>query len=191
MWIPGGLSAGYVGRRPVGVAGSPSLLRSERLEPQPLPVEPLVVTGVHLWPSRLAPCVSSARCEDACVLIPHLCQDLYRLPTYLPRRPWEDAVFCAQAQGKLRLGRAVPCPGPHRGSRGAQTDLGGWGWSSDHLAPAALFLSLFTQRVCGGGAERGRVREDPKPAPHCQSRLHTVSTEPDGGLELTNCEIVT
>ena len=46
MWIPGGLSAGYVGRRPVGVAGSPSLLRSERLEPQPLPVEPLVVTGV-------------------------------------------------------------------------------------------------------------------------------------------------
>ena len=35
-----------------------------------------------------------------------------------------------------------------------------------------------------GGAERGGGERTP-------SRLHTVSTEPDAGLNLTNCEIMT
>ena len=38
----------------------------------------------------------------------------------------------------------------------------------------------------GGGAERERDTESKG-----GSRLPTVSTEPDGGLELTNCEIMT
>ena len=37
----------------------------------------------------------------------------------------------------------------------------------------------------GGGADREGERE------RIPSRLHTVSTEPDMGLELMNCEIMT
>ena len=37
--------------------------------------------------------------------------------------------------------------------------------------------------VSRGGAERGRKR--------IPNRLHTASAEPDAGLELTNCEIMT
>ena len=39
------------------------------------------------------------------------------------------------------------------------------------------------ERVSRGGAERGRER--------IQSRLHAVSSEPNVGLDLTNCEIMT
>ena len=38
-----------------------------------------------------------------------------------------------------------------------------------------------------GGSERERERERER----IPSRLHTVSTEPDVGLEPTNCEIMT
>ena len=49
---------------------------------------------------------------------------------------------------------------------------------------AYLFIYLFERdSMRGGGAER---EEESIP-----SRLHTVSTEPDAGLELTNCEITT
>ena len=39
------------------------------------------------------------------------------------------------------------------------------------------------ERAGGSGTERGRER--------IPGRLRTVSTEPDAGLDLTNCEIVT
>ena len=40
-----------------------------------------------------------------------------------------------------------------------------------------------------GGAERERETQNPKQAPG--SRLQAVSTEPNAGLELTNCKIMT
>ena len=43
-----------------------------------------------------------------------------------------------------------------------------------------------TERVSGGGAEREGGTES-----KAGSRLRTVSTEPDVGLKLTNCEIMT
>ena len=42
------------------------------------------------------------------------------------------------------------------------------------------------QSVSGGGAEREGGKES-----EAGSRLRTVSTEPDAGLELMNCEIMT
>ena len=58
--------------------------------------------------------------------------------------------------------------------------------------PSLLFffnVCLFlreTQSVNGGGAEREGDTES-----EAGSRLRTVSTEPDAGLELTNREIMT
>ena len=40
-----------------------------------------------------------------------------------------------------------------------------------------------------GGAERGKERE--RERERIPSKLHTVSSEPDVELELTNCEIMT
>ena len=42
-----------------------------------------------------------------------------------------------------------------------------------------------------GEAERERERERGREGGRIPSRLCAVSTEPDAGLELTNCEIVT
>ena len=52
-----------------------------------------------------------------------------------------------------------------------------------------MFIYFETEREIGGGAERerGRGRERKR----IPSRLHTVSTEPDAGLEFTNREIMT
>ena len=44
-------------------------------------------------------------------------------------------------------------------------------------------MFIYLERESRGGAERGRERIPSRPC--------TVSTEPDAGLELTNCEIVT
>ena len=46
-----------------------------------------------------------------------------------------------------------------------------------------LFIYFERDRVSGGGAERGRER--------IPGRLHTVSAEPNVGLELRNCKIMT
>ena len=54
-----------------------------------------------------------------------------------------------------------------------------------------LNISLTLKFVCsfilGGGRERERERERER----IMSRLHTVSTDPDAGLEPMNCEIMT
>ena len=65
-----------------------------------------------------------------------------------------------------------------------------WGW---HLIHSLFFLFFFnvylflrqreTEHEQGRGRERGRHR--------MRNRLQAVSTEPDEGLELTNCEIMT
>ena len=47
------------------------------------------------------------------------------------------------------------------------------------------FIYLETESVSRGEAETERKRE------RIPSILHTVSTEPDVGLEPTNCEIMT
>ena len=44
--------------------------------------------------------------------------------------------------------------------------------------------------ACRGGAERERERERERETEN-PSRLHAVSTEPNMGLELMNCEIMT
>ena len=52
-----------------------------------------------------------------------------------------------------------------------------------------LHLFIFDrerQSTSGGGAEREGDTES-----KAGSRLHAVSTEPDAGLEFTNCEIMT
>ena len=46
-----------------------------------------------------------------------------------------------------------------------------------------IFLFILRAHASRGGAERGRDR--------IQSRLHTASTEPDVGFDLTNCKILT
>ena len=50
----------------------------------------------------------------------------------------------------------------------------------------SLFLFILRERETRGkgGPERERERENPK-------RLHDVSTEPEAGLKLTNCEMMT
>ena len=61
-----------------------------------------------------------------------------------------------------------------------------------------VFLSLWIyferererERVPGRGRERGE-RERERERERIPSSLRTVSTEPDAGLELTNCEIMT
>ena len=50
-----------------------------------------------------------------------------------------------------------------------------------------LFILLEGEKEQVGGTERERERERER----VPSRLHAVSTEPDTGLELTNCEIMT
>ena len=49
-----------------------------------------------------------------------------------------------------------------------------------------LLRDRETQSVRRGGLERGGDTES-----EAGSRLRAVSTEPDPGIELTNCEIVT
>ena len=49
----------------------------------------------------------------------------------------------------------------------------------------SLFIYLETESVSRGEAETERKRE------RIPSILHTASTEPDAGLEPTNCEIMT
>ena len=49
--------------------------------------------------------------------------------------------------------------------------------------PLIFFLLVCLFFEGGRGRERGRER--------IPSRLHAVSAEPDAGLELTNCEIMT
>ena len=52
-----------------------------------------------------------------------------------------------------------------------------------------MFISFWDRErlsMSGGGAERKGDTES-----EAGSRLRAVSTEPDAGLELTNCEIVT
>ena len=41
-----------------------------------------------------------------------------------------------------------------------------------------------------GGREGGREEERERERERIPSRLHTVSTEPNAGLELTNCRIM-
>ena len=53
-----------------------------------------------------------------------------------------------------------------------------------------LFLrETEREREQGRGRERERVTQNPKQA--AGSRLRAISTEPDRGLELTSCEIMT
>ena len=68
------------------------------------------------------------------------------------------------------------------------------------MSPGSFFLPFFFNvylflrerereretEVSGGGAEREGDTES-----EAGSRLHAVSTDPDTGLEPTNCEIVT
>ena len=68
-----------------------------------------------------------------------------------------------------------------------------------HTLSGSLFFNVCFERererererpsVSGGGAERERETQNPQQAPG--SELQAVSTEPDAGLELTNCEIMT
>ena len=52
-----------------------------------------------------------------------------------------------------------------------------------------LFKFIYFESECGGGTEREGQRQ--REGERIPSRLHTVSTEPDAGLELTNREIMT
>ena len=53
-----------------------------------------------------------------------------------------------------------------------------------------FFKLLLTETECKYELGRGREREGDTES-HAGSRLQAVSTEPDMGLELTNCEIMT
>ena len=59
------------------------------------------------------------------------------------------------------------------------------------LFSSTFFKCIYFERECmhkqGRGGERGRERE----RENISSRLLTVSTEPDAGLELKNCKITT
>ena len=58
-----------------------------------------------------------------------------------------------------------------------------------------IFLSLFILRERERESERGSMSEQgsgrERRRERIPSRLHTASTEPDTGLELPNCEIMT
>ena len=51
-----------------------------------------------------------------------------------------------------------------------------------------MFIHFEKDRETERENEQGRVRERGERIP---SRLHTVSTEPNAGLDLKNCEIMT
>ena len=53
------------------------------------------------------------------------------------------------------------------------------------------FIYLFGDRESVCVHRRGRGREGEGETERIPSRLHTVSAEPDAGLELTNYEIMT
>ena len=107
------------------------------------------------------------------------------------------------------LSMGEPCPGwASLGSCGPSPEGQSWGKGTDSEPGTVLglvtddlfFFNVFfkflifniysflrqRQSTCGGGTERGGDTES-----EAGSRLQAVSTEPDVGLELMNCEIMT
>ena len=70
--------------------------------------------------------------------------------------------------------------------------MGALGWLSWWSVQLFFFLivCLFIERETGSKQGRGREREGDTES-EAGSRLRAVSTEPDMGLEPTNCEIMT